>query len=252
MRRACPRLRLVLRRHGIQHVGEPRVPAALCGRGRLLRASGRPDAHIPIAALVHRHGFRPRACRSRSIAPHDAVDARGPLSTASTIFGPWVRAPLLTSRAALVSSSPTCPSSPSAQTDTPAKSASRRRFHPSYSSCQGACRRLREAGDRGAASPNRPRRASSQSPHASPCRDRVGRSAPTSRVRRVNSGQTRLTNRSCSPRTRGRRTVLVPAVQRNRRGVPSPVRIPVGASTALRRAAFGRPSHAVPSASRRV
>jgi hypothetical protein len=43
-------------------------------------------------------------------------------------------------------------------------------------------------------------------------------SSPPSRVRRFNTGQTRLTHRSPRPRTRGRRMVMVPLVQLSPRG----------------------------------
>jgi hypothetical protein len=152
----------------------------------------------------------------------------------------------------LVSSRPAFTCSPSTQTSTTSQSSSRRCFHTAYSSCQWAFRRVREAGDRGAASPTRPRRARSKSPHASPCRSRVGRGSPTSRVRRLNSARTQLTKRLLSPRTRGRRTVMVPAVKLRRRGLPYPLRTPAEASTAPRRAAFGRPNNAVTSSFSRV
>src|ERR671923_904667 len=201
------------------------------------------------SAIVHRQGFSPRARRSRSTAPHDSFDSRWPLSTASTTLQPSVSAPISTNRAALVSSSPALTYKPSAQTYTTSRSSSRRRFHASYSSCHWAFKRASDVGERGAASPSRPRRARSKSPNASPCRYSWGSNSPTSRVRRLKSGSTRLTNRSPSPRTRGRRTVTGPAVSVNCRGLPYPLRRPWGASTAARRTDLARPKSAVISSS---
>ena len=61
--------------------------------------------------------------------------------------------------------------------------------------------------DSGAPSPSRPRIASSKSPSASPCRYSSGSKAPSSFVRLANNGSTRLSKRSSTPRTRGRRRV---------------------------------------------
>jgi hypothetical protein len=46
------------------------------------------------------------------------------------------------------------------------------------------------------------------------------RSSPTCLVCRLNRGSTRLSKRSLNPRTRGRRTVIVPLVILKRRGFP--------------------------------
>src|SRR5215813_11714605 len=64
-------------------------------------------AHKPRCplALVHRQGLSPRLRRSRKIIPQDSLDSRWPLSTASTTFCPLVSTPIITNRAAWVSSS---------------------------------------------------------------------------------------------------------------------------------------------------
>jgi hypothetical protein len=51
------------------------------------------------------------------------------------------------------------------------------------------------------------------------------------------------------PATRGRRTVLVPVVQLNCRGLPYLLHIPAAAAPVVRQAAFGRPHKAVTSSS---
>src|SRR5206468_4109162 len=64
--------------------------------------------------------------------------------------------------------------------------------------------------DNGASLPRRPRSARSKSPCASPCRYNCGKSSVTSFVWRLNNGSTRLSKRPSRPRTRGRRTAIVP------------------------------------------
>ena len=61
---------------------------------------------------------------------------------------------------------------------------------------------------------------------SSPCRYNAGSSAPTSFVRRANSGSTRLSNLSSRSRTRGRRTTTVPMLVASWRGFPVPVALP--------------------------
>ena len=64
--------------------------------------------------------------------------------------------------------------------------------------------------DNGAPSPKSPRNANSKSPFANPCKYSSGNNSPTSFVRRLNNGNTLLSNRFSVPRTRGLRTVIVP------------------------------------------
>src|SRR5206468_788949 len=78
---------------------------------------------------------------------------------------------------------------------------------------QIALRRAIEGADRGAPSPSSPRKARSKSPWASPGRYNSGSNRPTSSVRRLNAGSSRLSKRSLSPRTRGRRRVIVAVAQ---------------------------------------
>src|SRR5437867_3386203 len=100
---------------------------------------------------------------------------------------------------------------------------------------QRALRRPIEGADSGAPSPSSPRKARSKSPWARPCRYSSGSNRPTSSVRRLNAGSSRLSKRSLKPRTRGRRSVIVPLLKLSRRGWPKPLRYPSGASTAVRR-----------------
>src|SRR5882724_6802367 len=139
---------------------------------------------------------------------------------------------------------------PSAHTYTGSRSSSRRCFHAAYSACQPAFSRAIDGADSGAASPSSPRRARSKSPWASPCRYSSGRSRPTSSVRRLNSGRSRLSNRAPSPRSRGRRIVIVPAIVLSRRGLPRPFRYPGAASTPSRRAYRRRPTTCSTSSSK--
>src|SRR5258705_13292945 len=139
---------------------------------------------------------------------------------------------------------------PSAHTYTGSRASSRRRFHVAYSACQPAFSRAIDGADSGAASPSSPRRARSKSPWASPCRYSSGRSRPTSSVRRLNSGSSRLSNRPSSPRSRGRRTVIVPVIVLSRRGLPNPFRYPGAASTPSRRAYRRRPTTCSTSSSK--
>lgn len=90
-----------------------------------------------------------------------------------------------------------------------------------------------------------PPRARSKSPDAKPCRYNRGRSSPTSLVRRLNNGRTRLTSRSASLRTHSCCTVIVPQGRASFRGLPYPLRYSSGASTATRRCDFARPSRIV-------
>ncbi len=167
-----------------------------------------------------RGGRRPRRLRSRSNAPQLSVDSRWPLSTARMTFRPS-RSPARTTRmAALSFSSPALTYTPSTQRQTGSRSASDRLFQRSYSACQPAFSRAIDAADSGAPSPSSPRRARSKSPVASPCRYSVGSNWPTASVRRLNSGRSWLSNRSANPRTRGRRSVIVPALRLSRRGFP--------------------------------
>src|SRR6266404_8786580 len=139
---------------------------------------------------------------------------------------------------------------PSAHTYTGSRSSSRRCFHAAYSACQPAFSRAIDGADSGAASPSSPRRARSKSPWASPCRYSSGRSRPTSSVRRLNSGSSRLSNRAPSPRSRGRRIVIVPVIVLSRRGLPSPFRYPGAASTPSRRSYRRRPTTCSTSSSK--
>src|SRR5882724_4479713 len=139
---------------------------------------------------------------------------------------------------------------PSAHTYTGSRSSSRRCFHAAYSACQPAFSRAIDGADSGAASPSSPRRARSKSPWASPCRYSSGRSRPTSSVRRLNSGSSRLSNRAPSPRSRGRRIVIVPVIVLSRRGLPRPFRYPGAASTPSRRAYRRRPTTCSTSSSK--
>jgi hypothetical protein len=109
----------------------------------------------------------------------------------------------------VVSARPAVTDQPSAHPSTTSTSSNRRGCHAFYARGHPALSRVSDAADNGAASPS-----------ANPCRDNWGSRSPTARLRRVKSGSTRLTTRSASPRTRGRRTVIVPAVQRSRRGFP--------------------------------
>jgi hypothetical protein len=212
-----PGLRVTLLRHGIQPMREPMVPAAWRGRGRRRLAEGRPEAPMPL-------GTRPSPrlpSTGAPITPHgppDAFESRCPLSTASPPCWPCVRAPLMMSRAALVASRPAFTARPSAHTETPSTASRRRWVQPAAAGGHGACSRPRAAGESGAASPPRPRRARAKSPTASPCRERWGRRSPPWRVRRVYKGTTRLTHRAPSPRTRGRRLVMVPLGKLRPRG----------------------------------
>src|SRR5216683_807020 len=139
---------------------------------------------------------------------------------------------------------------PSAHTYTGSRSSSRRCFHVSYSACQPAFSRAIDGADSGAAAPSSPRRARSKSPWANPCRYSSGRSRPTSSVRRLNSGSRRLSNRASSPRTRGRRIVIVPVIALSRRGLPYPFRYPARPSTPSRRSYRRRPKTSSTSSSK--
>src|SRR5262249_25814350 len=114
-------------------------------------------------------------------------------------------------------------------------SSTERRFHRSDSACQPALSRAIEGADSGAPSPSSPRKARSKSPWANPCRYSSGNSRPTSSVRRLNAGSSRLSKRSLSPRTRGRRSVIVPLLRLSRRGLPQPSRLAPAVPIARRR-----------------
>ena len=85
----------------------------------------------------------------------------------------------------------------------------RKLFPRTEFACQLAFSRAMDAADSGAAAARSPRSARSKSPWANLCKYISGRSRPTSSVRRLNSGSSRLSKRASSPRTRGRRTVIV-------------------------------------------
>jgi hypothetical protein len=80
------------------------------------------------------------------------------------------------------------------------------------------------AGAGRASSPSSPRRTRSKASRASPCRYSSGSRRPTSSVRRFNAGSRRLSKRSVGPRTRGRRSTIVPPLKLSRRGLPKPLR----------------------------
>src|SRR5271169_3309811 len=123
-------------------------------------------------------------------------------------------------------------------------------FHSSYSSCHFAFSRTIDDADKGAPSPNRPRRDRSKSPVASPCRYSSGNSCPTSFDLRLKKGIILLSNCSSVSRTRGRRTVIVPFMSDIFFGFPYPLRYPTGPSTTAILSDFLRPRNLSTSSSR--
>ena len=107
--------------------------------------------------------------------------------------------------------------------------------------------------DSGAPSPSRPRSASSKSPSARPWRYSCTTSSADSFVRRSNSGSTRLSKRSSTSRTRGRRTSTVPEAKVRFRGLPYPLRYPFGSPSAeLLRCDLRRPPRKSVTSSSRI
>src|SRR5215813_1829162 len=153
-----------------------------------------------------RGNCNPRALSSRSTPNHDSLLSRSPASHASSTFCPSDSAPTITSSAALRSAIPAFTYSPSAHQYTSSSCDKSPCFHCSYSACHMPLSRCSDVADSGAPSPNSPRKASSKSPLDSPCKYSRGSSSPSSWLRRLNSGSTRLAKRSPRSLIRGRRT----------------------------------------------